>query len=224
MTRTITAIQVQSRNRQRVNIYLDGQFAFGLSRFVAAWLHPGQELSDEKITELRSQDSQEVAYQRALKYLNYRIRSKAEVESYLKEQDVPEAMAASILERLESLGLLDDRRFAQSWIENRNEYRPRSRRALAYELRKKGIESELIDQTLEEIAPDETELAFQAAKKISRKWQGLEYTQFRQRIAGHLARRGFSYEVITQTIDHLWGELISEKPSGMQSQENEVFS
>jgi regulatory protein len=205
MTHTITAIKIQSRNRQRVNIFLDGQFAFGLSRFVAAWLQPGQELSDEKISELRFQDSQEVAYQRALKYLNFRVRSRAEVEGYLKEQDVPEAMAASIIERLEGLGLLDDRRFAQSWIENRNEYRPRSRRALAYELRQKGIANELIDQTLDEIAPDEVELAYQAARKISRKWQNYEYTKFRQRIAGHLARRGFSYEVITQTIDRLWG-------------------
>lgn len=224
MTHTITAIKTQSRNQQRVNIFLDGQFAFGLSRFVAAWLQPGQELSDEKISELRFQDSQEVAYQRALKFLNVRVRSRAEVESYLKEQDVPETMATSIIERLENLGLLDDRRFAQSWIENRNEYRPRSHRALAYELRQKGIASELIDETLEEIAPDDLELAYQAAKKVSRKWQNYEYIKFRQRITGYLARRGFSYEVITQTIKRLWGEVISERPSAVQSQENEVLS
>ena len=69
MNHTITALTLQKRNRERVNVYLDGEYAFGLARIVAAWLVVGQELSDEKITQLRIEDEREVAYQRALRLI-----------------------------------------------------------------------------------------------------------------------------------------------------------
>ena len=59
--RTVTAIEVQQKNPQRVNIYLDDQFAFGLSRITAAWLKVGQGLSEEKIASLQAEDAREAA-------------------------------------------------------------------------------------------------------------------------------------------------------------------
>ncbi len=69
MNYEITALKLQKRNRQRVNVYLDGEFAFGLARIVAAWLAVGQEIDDQKIAQLQQEDAREVAYQRALKFL-----------------------------------------------------------------------------------------------------------------------------------------------------------
>ncbi|HOG79782.1 MAG TPA: hypothetical protein PK454_08510, partial [Anaerolineaceae bacterium] len=66
MDQKITALKVQKRNPNRVNVYLDGDFAFGLARVVAAWLQIGQILTPEKITSLQAQDTHEVAYQKAL--------------------------------------------------------------------------------------------------------------------------------------------------------------
>jgi regulatory protein len=66
MGRTVTAIKAQKRNKDRVSVYLDGEYAFGLARIVAAWLHVGQELSEEKIVLLTSQDEVEAAYARSL--------------------------------------------------------------------------------------------------------------------------------------------------------------
>ena len=83
MAQRITAIEPQQKNPQRVNIYLDGEFAFGLAVVVAAWLKVGQELGEEKIASLKMQDEREVTYQKALHFLSYRPRSSAEVRQNL---------------------------------------------------------------------------------------------------------------------------------------------
>lgn len=201
----ITALKAQKRNRQRVNVYLDGEFAFGVSRIVAAWLEVGQRINDEKITQLKSEDGREVAYQQALKYLSYRPRSEAEVKENLRDHKFPEEDIFNVLERLRRVGLIDDARFAQTWVENRNEFRPRGRRALTYELRKKGVAEDLIDQTLEGL--DEGQLAYQAALQRASRWNHLELFDFRKKMYAYLARRGFGYSVISEATDRAWTEL-----------------
>ena len=68
----ITAISVQKKTPNRVNIYLDGEFAFGVARITAAWLKTGDELSDERIAKLLADDARERAYQQAMLFLSYR--------------------------------------------------------------------------------------------------------------------------------------------------------
>jgi len=205
MSGRISALKVQKRDRQRVNVYLDGEFAFGLSRITAAWLHIGQELSDEKINELQAQDASEAAYQRALKFLNYRARSSREVRRNLESHAVPEEVIERVLERLQGSGLIDDTRFAQDWIENRSEFRPRSRRMLAYELRQRGLPTDQIDLALNEL--DDESLAYQAALKQARKLRELEWLEFRQKLSGFLARRGFAYQEVQSAVRRVWDEI-----------------
>jgi regulatory protein len=205
----ITALQAQKRNPQRINIYLDGEFAFGLSRFAAAWLQVGQELSEEKVNELQVVDAQEVAYQRALNFLSYRPRSEAEIRKNLLKHAVPDEVAEEVIERLRQNGLVDDRQFAQTWVENRSEFRPRGRCALAIELRQKGIGGETIDEVLREV--DEHELALRAAQQQIRKYNGLERNEFRQKLGAFLARRGFSYGVAAPVFQQIWSELSEEE-------------
>jgi regulatory protein len=204
MGKTITALTAQQRNRERVNVFLDGEFAFGLARIVAAWLQVGQELSEEKIAALVSEDQLEVAYQQALKFVQYRERSEAEVQENLREHKVSEEIIQEVLERLQRSGIVDNRRFARTWIENRNEFRPRSRRALAYELRRRGIDQEVIQDSLESL--NDEELAYQAALKQSRKYQALSWQDFRQKMFAFLARRGFGYESAAPVVARIWAE------------------
>jgi regulatory protein len=209
MAGSITALQVQKKNQDRVNVYLDGVFAFGLARIVAAWLYVGQALSDEKIAELRAADEHEAAYQRALKYLGYRDRSEAEVRRHLTEHQVPEETVEATISRLQRSGLLSDKRFTRIWVDNRTEFRPRGKRALAYELRQKGIDAETIDQALEPI--DEEDMAYRAALKPARRYLSLTRQEFRQKVCAFLARRGFDYEVAATTATRLWAEIDSER-------------
>ena len=100
MTYRITALKTQKRNPQRVNIYLDGVYAFGLARIVAAWLKVGQEISEDHIARMHDEDNRETAYQRAIKYLNYRPHSENEIRQFLKTRGVSEDNIELVIERL----------------------------------------------------------------------------------------------------------------------------
>ncbi len=204
MEHKITALKLQQRNRQRVNVYLDGEFAFGLARIVAAWLQVGQVITDEKIAELQNSDSHEKAYQQALKFINYRQRTEAEVRRNLEEHNYTEEAIQQALERLQSSGLLDDQRFAQSWVDNRSELRPRSRKALSLELRRHGLDDQAISQAVE--AVNDEDMAYQAGIKQARKYRLLEWMDFRQKLSNFLLRRGFGYDVVSPTVKRIWDE------------------
>src|SRR3990170_3202637 len=115
----ITAIEPQ-KNRSRVNIHLDGEFAFGLDRFVAAWLKPGQELSDAKIAALQAEDARERAYQQAMLFLSFRARSEKEIRQNLRKHEIAEPVIEATLERLRQERLGDDEDFGRAWGGNRN--------------------------------------------------------------------------------------------------------
>ena len=206
MARKITALEPQQKNPQRVNVHLDGEFAFGLAAIVAAWLKVGQELDDEKIARLQAEDAREVAYQKALHFLSYRVRSSAEVRQNLTRRGMAEELVEATVARLQGNGLLDDTQFARQWVDNRNEFRPRSRAALKLELRRKGLDDEVIQSTLE-TGVDEEALARQAARKQARRYAGLEWQAFRQKLGGFLARRGFSYDIIAPVLSEVWNEI-----------------
>jgi regulatory protein len=208
MTGRITALKVQERNKQRVNVFIDGEFAFGLSRITAGWLYIGQELTDTKIAQLQAEDTQEVAFQRALHFLEYRQRSLSEVRRNLEKHGTAPDIIEAVLERLVKSGYVDDARFAQTWIENRSTFRPRSKRALAVELRQRGLEHETIQSALEDHDEAQEEaLAYQAAQKQLRKLAGLELTEYKRKLGSFLARRGFGYGVIRTVVERTWNEL-----------------
>ena len=210
MERKITALKVQKKNPNRVNVYLDGEFAFGLTRIVAAWLSVGQALTPEKINRLQAEESREAAYNRALLLLSYRPRSENEVRKKLVEKGIEETVADAVIERLKENRYLGDDKFARDWIENRSTFRPRSRKMLYYELRQKGVAEDHIQDALESVE-DETELAYQAGVKYARRLMGSDWETFRKRLAAFLGRRGFSYGTIAPTLRRIWSELQTEE-------------
>lgn len=205
----ITAIVVQKRNPNRVNIHLDGEFAFGLARITAAWLKNGQELDEEKIEQLQAEDAKERALQQALLFLGYRARSESEIRKNLQKHEIPEIVIEETLERLRKDKLVDDSQFARTWVENRSTFRPRSRRMLAMELRQKGLDDEAMQSALKDV--DDEALAYEAAQKRAPRFKELEWIEFRKKLTGFLARRGFSYSVITPVVSQVWKETRSEE-------------
>ena len=202
---SISAIESQQKDPQRVNIYLDGKFAFGLALITAGWLKVGQELNEEKIVSLQAEDANEMAYQKALHYLSYRPRSLMEVRQNLLKRNIPATIVEAALKRLEAARLVNDQEFARAWIENRNTFRPRSRMALRAELRRKGISDEVAEPVLEEEVDDQA-LAFAAARKYGPRLRDLTWFEFRQKLSGFLARRGFSYTTLSPVVSEVWKE------------------
>jgi regulatory protein len=205
MANKITALKQQKSNPDRVNVFLDGEFAFGLEKITAAWLKIGEQLSAAKIQELQTNDAVEKAYQRALNYLSYRPRSTAEVERNLRKHDVDDAVIDEVVTRLQDKAWLDDDAFAAAWVENRNIFRPRGRFALQAELRQKGLADAVIERALQE--QDEEGLAHKAAQKKARQLGGLDEEEFRKKLYAFLGRRGFDYAIISEICSEAWAEI-----------------
>lgn len=202
----ITALRIQRRNRNRVNVYLDGRFAFGLAAIEAARLRVGQVLSDEEIARLRQRDTAERAAERALDLLSYRPRSEAEIRERLAERYDP-ATATEVLERLRRSGLVNDREFAQYWVQSRLQYNPRGAVALRQELYQKGVDESAIEEALAEY--DEEEAAIRAAQTARRKLRGLPPDTFRRRLTDYLLRRGFPYGIVRAVVQ----QVLADSPS-----------
>ncbi len=222
MAGRITAIEAQKKNRERVNVFIDGQFAFGLALIDAAGLRVGQHLSDQEIKALQAADEQTQAYEFALDFLAYRPRSQAEVARRLRDKGFLESTIESVLRRLAQAGLLDDAEFARYWIENREQFRPRGTRALRYELREKGVAEDVIAELLQQVDPLES--AYRAVAARLPRWRQLDPPRFRRKLANFLQQRGFSYEVIAEVWERVQAEEETSSPDDNEREDQEVWN
>lgn len=209
----ITGITVQQKDKNRVNIMVDGKYRFSLDIFQYADLgiKVGKEYSDEELNELETESQFGKVYARALEYCLMRPHSSREVRDYLYRKtrsqkvktktgelrDKPGVAAAitdRVYERLMEKGYIDDEKFTRYWVENRNMTKGTSQRKLQAELRTKGVEALVIDRYLQQsVRTDEDELQKVITKKRAR------YDD-PQKLMQYLARQGFSYDDIKQAL------------------------
>lgn len=205
MMDTVTAVEAPKRGKTRFSIYLNGSFAFSLEKEVVRQhgLHPGQLLSDRDLNDLREADLLQRCLETALRLLSYRPRSETEMRRRLGLRFDKDTVD-KVLGQLKEGQMLDDAAFARFWKENREAFRPRSRRLLEVELRRKGVDSEVVSQAL--MGVDDEELAYRAAQRKGRNLEK-DYELFRRKLGAYLVRRGFSYEVTNRTVQRVWREL-----------------
>lgn len=144
-------------------------------------------------------------YDAALRLLATRPRSVAEVRQRLRRRGAADQEAAEVIARLREEGLLDDAAFAAYWRENRETFRPRSRRLLQAELRQKGVEADVARAAVAGL--DEEEQAYRAGLRRVGSLAREDEVVFRRRLEDHLRRRGFGYEVTVQAVRRLWAEV-----------------
>ena len=209
----VTAISTQ-RDQDRVNIFLDGAFAFGLPADLVAMagLAVGEELSEERVAALLVQDEVARATSAALVFLGYRPRSEREVRDRLRQKGYGPAAIAGAIARLEGWHYLDDADFARRWVENRTTHRPRGRRLLEQELRHKGIDPETAREVIADAEVDETGAALELARAKLRAHAGEEPVVIRRKLGAFLGRRGYGYDTIRPVLDQLLGEGEEDKP------------
>lgn len=210
MAGTVTALIVQKKNQDRVNVYLDGEFAFGLAAIEAVRLKRGQMLSDADIARLQSADDVEKAREKALRFLSNRPRSEWEVRQNLLKAGYGAESIDRVLERLRGVGLVDDAAFARYWIDNRAQFRPRGTLALRQELRRKGVERTVIDAALADAAHVDESAAQQAALAKADRYRRLPWPQFAQKLSTYLLRQGFDYETARAATQAAWQALQAE--------------
>jgi regulatory protein len=202
----VTAIRTGRRQGKRVNIFLDGHFAFSLEAEVARKesLEVGQELSEDRIEALPGADLSHRCLNAALRYLGYRPRSEAELRERLGRRGFNGDNVETAISKLRERGLVDDLAFAEFWKDNRQSFSPRSRWLTRQELRQKGVANDVIEQVVAGVVDEDS--AYRAALSRARSLPRSDFQSFRRRLGEYLKRRGFGYRVINYTVERLWQE------------------
>ncbi|MFB9442263.1 regulatory protein RecX [Dactylosporangium vinaceum] len=137
-------------------------------------------------------DPREAAREICLRQLAVRPRTRAELGAAMRKRGVEEEIAAEILDRYDEVGIIDDAAFARAWVNSRHHGRGLSRRALAGELRRKGVSSDEMGEALEELTPDMEEQTAKAlvVRRLRTETRGTPEAIFR-RLVGMLGRKGY---------------------------------
>jgi regulatory protein len=203
----ITDIKRGKTRGRRINVFLDGKPALGLLPETALKenLKVGQELGESVLENLAKADLRQRCYNSAARFLSYRPRSESEMRQRLSRHGYDVETIEKTLARYRETGLVDDAAFARFWVENRNTFSPRSKRLAKMELKKKGLQTEIIEEAVNDI--DEKENAYRSALSRARRLMALDDKTFRLKLGQYLGRLGFNYGIIKEITDRVWKEL-----------------
>jgi len=205
----ITAISVQKRDKDRVNVSVNGKYRLSLDVFqlVDLGIKVGKEYTEEELVALEDESQFGKLYMRALEYCLMRPHSQRELKDYLyrKTRDtrtkdgaikkgVSVALTERVFNRVLEKGYIDDEKFAAYWIENRNLRKGSSKRKLSAELGAKGVDRTIIEKYLSETERDDTS---ELQKIIDKKRPRYDDEQ---KFMSYLARQGFSYDDIKTAL------------------------
>lgn len=206
---TITALTTQVKDPNRVNVFIDGDFACGLALEVAAGLQIGRQITQAELEQLDKRDEIHRGRERVLRLLARRPYSSAEISRYLRRHQYDDEAIKNIIDDLTDVKLIDDDAFATYWVEQRETFRPRSRLALLQELGQKGIERDIVTEALSDL--DEAEAARRVAQKQAGRWRGLSEPEWRTRMTRYLLRHGYPYDLVKDVVTELWLALENEE-------------
>lgn len=187
---------VTQKNGEYINLFVDDDFCCGISlNQVAEWrLHKGQEISLEKLDDIRREADENRAYMAAIRYLSFRIRSSGEVRQYLRRKGF-EDMSDYVIARLEQEGYLDDVAFTKSWVKMRRDS-DWSLRAIKHELIRKGIVNETVESSVVDYDP------YPSIRRLIAK-KNRHHKHDRDKMIGYLSGKGFNYSQIKTCLDEL---------------------
>lgn len=215
-TFTVTKINPGVRDQNRVNVFLDGHFAFSLdvTQVIDFGVKVGQKITPERLTELQTASEFGKLYQRTLEWALTRPHSVLETKNYLKRRQIKrrqlnrqrvrdekkplnefeDEVVELVVERLIERGFLNDQKFAEYYVENRYIRKGISQKRLRLELRQKGVEQDIIANTLEKIPRPEDEEIKKIIAKKRRKYDDFQ-------LIGYLVRQGFNFQQAKEAVE-----------------------
>jgi regulatory protein len=199
----ITSIEEQKK-KGRFNIFLDGEYAFGLYRetIYHFGLRTKDELDEKRIGELKSYDEINFGKKVAYRFLNFKPRSEKEVRTKLKGHKLSDESIDKILDSLKEFKFVNDEQYAKMYIESKVSLKPEGRRSLKIRLAQKGIGKETSEKTVEENYTEETEFqkALDLVTKYQKKVKAKTAIEKKQKCYKHLLSKGFSYDLINRVL------------------------
>lgn len=194
----ITKLEYQKKDPNRVNVFVDEKFATGIDAndILKLDLYHGKELTSEELIKVIAAGDFGKLFNKALNFLSFRPRSEWEIRFKFRSED--KEILEKVIEKLKKIDQVNDENFTRWFVDQRTTFKPEGKRALKYELTRKGIDKKIIDKILSEVEGSESELALRAIgrKKFKSKEQQIRF----------LASRGFSWD----TISGILGEVLPE--------------
>lgn len=199
----ITSIEEQKK-KGRFNIFLDGEFAFGLYKetIYDFGLRVKDVLTEEKINEIKSYDEINFGKKVAIRFLNYKQRTEKEVHGKLKSHKLSEESINKIIIFLKEFKFVNDENYAKLFVESKKILKPEGRRTVRMKLAQKGINKELSERSVSENYSEEEEFikAKELFDKYRKKVRGKNEADKKQKCYRFLLSKGFSYDLIREVM------------------------
>jgi len=218
----ITKISRQKNNPERYNIYLNEEYAFAVDEgtLIKFGLTKGKTLEQFDIDEIVYEDEIAKAFNKALNYLSYQMRSEQEVRKKLLAAEYGEAVVEEAIRKLEKLGFLNDESYSKALLETKKRTAKKGPRAIKQDLIKKGIDKSLQQEVLKQYSYEEQiQNAKDLAEKLVRTGDKNTPAQVKQKIQDLLMRKGYSFDIVSEVLDQMeitrnddeWNDLIAKQ-------------
>lgn len=194
----ITDMQIQKNNKSRANVYIDGEFAFGLEMLTVMklGLKIGKEVTESQLAEAVFDSEKSVAFERAVNYLSRCMKTRKQMREYLTNKGYSQEVIANVIDRLQELKYLDDETYARLYVEQNSASKGEHR--LKQELQQKGISKALLEKYCNVNAEQSQDTASKlAAKYMKNKTADVKTLQKLQR---YLLSRGYGFDTVNQVV------------------------
>lgn len=220
--KVLTKITRQKNNKERYNIYLDEQYAFSVDEntLIKFNLTKGKVLEPFDIDDIVYEDHIAKAYNQAINFLSYQMRSEQEVRKKLLAGGHGESVVEEAIHKLEKQGFLNDETYSKALLETKKRTSKKGPRAIVSELAKKGIDKSLSQEVMKQYSYEEqVENAKELADKVIRSAKQQTPAQTKQKIQDLLMRKGYSFSVVSEVLDQTeitrnddeWNEIIAKQ-------------
>lgn len=201
----ITELTIQAKNKNRCNLFLDGEFFRGVSLEIVYKFHlkVGMDIEAEKLSEIISIAEFDEALSKAIEYLSKYLKTKKQIKTYLLSKGYPEQTVYKVIDKLKEHNYVNDKEYSVKFIESTS--KTQGQKLLAFKLMSKGVRKDDVETALNETEIDFKQNAYNLAKKhIKNKEKTIEQLQKTYR---YLIGKGFSYEDIDYAISKLKQEV-----------------
>lgn len=194
---TITEITAQRKKNGRVNLFLDGRYYCSLEYItvLANGLKAGDDIDEEQLIAIQKKSESSYMFERCVKYISRRIRTEKEMAAYLKDKGCLPEIILDVTEKLKDYGYIDDEKFATLYM---REYKKKfGDKRIKSELKRLGVDEEIISNTIEDGGGDRVD----DAKRIAEKYLRSHKKTDKNKLYNYLYGKGFSYSEIREAAE-----------------------
>jgi regulatory protein len=207
----ITSIRKNKKNNKMLSVFIDNAYSFSISEedYLRLKLYEKTSISKKEIDEIKRNIALKSVKSSAIRLVTYKLLSEKELFLKLTAKGYDEDVVNMAIEELKSMGYLNDMIYAQKFVYERIKLKPKSKKALSFELKSKGISEDIIETVLNDIDYDEDVVIERLLRKRFRKYD-LADSKITKKAYSFLMHRGFNFEDIKRVINKI---IIEEKDS-----------